>query len=125
MTNERQRKFVLAVDGGGSKTLCSIATVSSSFTLGDAPFEIIGRGQSGPSNPRSVGFEQAFANIESAIREAIKQSNLDLSTIEVACISLAGAGRSEEKQRSREPLEGQQPILVFVVSLRIDRLRLN
>ena len=113
MSLSREPKLILAVDGGGSKTLCWIATDLSHLSHNVPTFEILGRGQSGPSNPRSVGFDQAFENLELAMRAAIQQGNDSTSSnkmpsIAVACLSLAGVGRSAEKQRVREWAE-QRP----------------
>ena len=101
MTNFKQLKQVLAVDGGGSKTIAWIANVRSSSGRCSVELEVIGRGQAGPGNPRSVGFEVALANIDLAVTSALEQASMGSSSIVVACLSLAGAGRREEQNRVR------------------------
>ncbi len=102
MNTGQQAIRVLGVDGGGSKTIAWIANVLPSNESGRLELEVIGRGHAGPSNPRSIGFELAFANLEIAIRTATEQASVDKSTIDVACLSLAGAGRREEQLRVQQ-----------------------
>ncbi len=108
MTQDNQPpcKRILGVDGGGSKTIAWIADVVPSTRQQKFDLKILGRGQAGPSNPSSVGFDAAFANLEAAISMA-KGQMLDISSrnntaIATACLSLAGAGRREEQDRIRE-----------------------
>lgn len=98
----KQSRRILGVDGGGSKTIAWIADVVSSSSQLDFDFKVIGRGYAGPSNPRSIGFDAAFANLNAAISMARGQVNDMSVTIDSACLSLAGAGRSEEQNRIRE-----------------------
>ena len=102
MTTDLKPKRVLGVDGGGSKTIAWIANVIPSSRHRSMELETIGKGKAGPSNPRSVGFETAFLNLELAIGMAMEQSSIDRSTIDVACLSLAGAGRPEEQSRIKQ-----------------------
>ncbi|OIP71974.1 MAG: ATPase [Oscillatoriales cyanobacterium CG2_30_40_61] len=81
---------VLGIDGGGSKTVC---------VLMNAKGEILGRGQSGPSNYQSIGIDTAKSNIISAIKQAVDQSFLALEglvKIQGISLGLAGAGRAED-----------------------------
>lgn len=101
-----QYKRILGIDGGGSKTIAWIADVVPSTGLQKFDLKVLGRGHAGPSNPRSVGFDAAFANFETAISMARGQM-LDISArngaaIDTACLSLAGAGRKEEQDRIRQ-----------------------
>lgn len=97
MNTVHPHKRVLGVDGGGSKTIACIANVFASIGDGQVELEVIGRGESGPSNPRSVGFELALLNLSKAIGRAMSQSSVDPSSIDAGCLSLAGAGRPEEQ----------------------------
>ena len=108
MTTDKQLKRVLAVDGGGSKTIAWIANVRSSSGRCSVELEVVGRGQAGPSNPRSIGFETALANIGLAVTMALEQASMGSSSIAVACLSLAGAGRSEEQNRVRAWADGRR-----------------
>ena len=101
MTSDTKLDRVLGVDGGGSKTIAWIANVRSSSGRHSFELEVVGRGQAGPGNPRSVGFEVALANIDLAVTTALEQASMGSSSIAVACLSLAGAGRSEEQNRVR------------------------
>src|SRR5262245_20805129 len=57
--------LILGIDGGGTKTVAWLAP------LDDATNTIVlGRGQSGPGNPRAAGFDVAQANIAAAIDAA-------------------------------------------------------
>ena len=72
MTTDVKLDRVLAIDGGGSKTIAWVANVRSSNSRCPIKLEVIGCGQAGPSNPRSVGFETAFANLGLAVETAIE-----------------------------------------------------
>ena len=104
-TNPRYKR-ILGVDGGGSKTIAWIADVVPSSGQRKFELEVLGRGHAGPSNPRSVGFDAAFANLNAAIAMASGQmpdmSMPNHTAIDAACLSLAGAGRKEEQDRIRE-----------------------
>ena len=101
MTTDTQLGRVLAVDGGGSKTIAWIANVLPSKGPCRVELQVIGRGVAGPSNPRSVGFEVAFANLGVAVTAALEQAATDSTSIGFACLSLAGAGRIEEQNQVR------------------------
>ncbi|MEM6472130.1 MAG: BadF/BadG/BcrA/BcrD ATPase family protein, partial [Planctomycetota bacterium] len=93
MTAETSRKgprFVLGVDGGGSKTVAVIAVRESGI---EVPSEIA-RAETGPSN--ALTSDQATLNVAEAISRARKQAHQCLAAefqIECACLSLAGTGR--------------------------------
>ena len=59
------RRFVLGVDGGGTKTLC--VALSEDGTL-------LGRGEGGPANPYSYGMERAFGSITASVEGALAQA---------------------------------------------------
>lgn len=88
-------QLVLGIDGGGSKTLAWLASRESD----GSPIEPLGRGLAGPSNPRAVGFDAAFFNIEAAIESAFADAARPRGTVSAICLCLAGAGRLEEQQR--------------------------
>jgi N-acetylglucosamine kinase-like BadF-type ATPase len=89
--------LVLGVDGGGTKTNAWIADCEPQVGL--PRLKVIGKGKSGPSNPRSVGFETAFENLRMAIDAARVQVSSLSTPIRVACLSLAGAGRRDEQSK--------------------------
>lgn len=90
---------VLAVDGGGSKTTAWLANVFCATNANFPRIEILGRGQAGPSNPRSVGFATAFSNLEAAIAAAKVDAANPHPSVSIACLSLAGVGRIDERQK--------------------------
>jgi N-acetylglucosamine kinase-like BadF-type ATPase len=59
--------YSLGFDGGGTKTECVVL---------DATGSEVGRGIAGPSNPLSVGFEQAYAALSAAAETALSQAHL-------------------------------------------------
>lgn len=84
--------LVLGIDGGGSKTIAWLGNCNQ------GQIERIGEGQSGPSNPRAVGFDLAFQNIELALQAAFESAQLPRQPVASACLCLAGTGRAAEQQ---------------------------
>lgn len=80
--------YVLGVDGGGTWTRSVIMDLSGS---------VIVRGRSGPSNPLTIGCDQAFTNIYSASIEAAKF--IDAKQIKCSVFGIAGIERSLTKQK--------------------------
>ena len=89
--------LVLGIDGGGTKTAAWLTSVSASREE-----EPLGRGTAGPGNPRSAGFEVAFANIDAAIASAFVDARIPRQTVQAACLALAGADRPAERTRLTE-----------------------
>ncbi|MCE3014591.1 MAG: BadF/BadG/BcrA/BcrD ATPase family protein [Pirellula sp.] len=107
------KRYVLGVDGGGTKTAACIAELRVGFSGKPCVREIVGKGFGGPGNPLSAGFAVACDNIciaidQAKVGQAKSQTNTSGSlvpaTIESACICLAGAGRPEEQYRVRDEL---------------------
>jgi N-acetylglucosamine kinase-like BadF-type ATPase len=95
-------RLVLGIDGGGTKTVAWLAKCDLTQQSGAAnSIEIIGRGKSGSSNVRSVGFETALDHLDQAIERAFADAELPRITVERACLALAGAGRDVEQKRIR------------------------
>ncbi len=129
MTLGIEPKRILAVDGGGSKTIAWIAKAFPTGNSSNVELEVVGRGYAGPSNPRSVGFDIAFLNLTAAIAMARKQTidvspRKELLPFAVACLSLAGAGRIEEQNRVREWADGQRLAIQTLVVDDVEPLRL-
>jgi N-acetylglucosamine kinase-like BadF-type ATPase len=82
----------LGIDGGGTKTLAVVGIAEQGRV------RELGQGQAGPSNPRAVGFDVAFSNIQLATRAALLSAGGEAWRIHSACLCLAGAGRTEEKE---------------------------
>jgi N-acetylglucosamine kinase-like BadF-type ATPase len=86
--------LILGIDGGGTKTVAWLAP------LNDATNSIVlGRGRSGPGNPRAAGFDVAQGNIALAVHHAFDDAQMPLDTIAAACCGLAGVGRPDEQKR--------------------------
>lgn len=90
-------EIVLGVDAGGTKTLAWLATLHPGAD--DRP---LGVGLAGPGNPRAVGFEETFRQIDAAVSQAFLRIGRERKSVAGACLCLAGAGRPEEQERIRE-----------------------
>lgn len=91
----RSRSAVVGVDGGGSKSHAVIV---------DADGRIMGEGTSGPSNPLRVGIARAAAAVCEAIDKACEAAQVRREDILAAEVGLAGARRTELRERVREAL---------------------
>ena len=80
-------KYIIGVDGGGTKTLALLADLAG---------HVIERGISGPSNYNAVGFETACMALESAINVARKDYPGEIAAL---CLGLAGVGRQKDIER--------------------------
>jgi N-acetylmuramic acid 6-phosphate etherase len=90
-------EIVLGIDGGGSKTVAWLACRGKS-----EPWDIIGRGMGGPSNPNAVGFTAAFANLDRAIDAAFQEAGLPPREVPAACGALAGSDRDSDRRAIEE-----------------------
>lgn len=84
--------FYLGFDGGGTKTEC-IAL--------DADGRVVGKGNSGASNPLRVGYDAACAALQLAAAMAITSANCTASDVRGICAGLAGAGRRNVAEEMR------------------------
>lgn len=98
-----QDDLILAIDGGGSKTMAWLAIRGEQGGI-----QRIGAGRSGPSNARSVGFERATANLDLAIDAAFDDAKRARTTVASACLSLAGADRESEQAEIRSWTQQRQ-----------------
>jgi len=89
-------RCVLGIDGGGTKTVCVLATLDG---------KVIGRGSGGTTNPNLVSALEINETLQKAIQEAIQ--NLPELQIEAVCGGIAGVGASEEKQVEVSNVIGQ------------------
>jgi N-acetylglucosamine kinase-like BadF-type ATPase len=90
----RRDDLWLGVDGGGSRTVALLATRGSG-TFGE---QVLGRGESGASNLRAVGEEQAVRALDEAVTRAFAAAGLMRVPVRAACLGVAGAGREEEQR---------------------------
>lgn len=106
------QQIVLGIDGGGSTSLAWLAPADPSgagvpLASGQrrsetSPSDIsepLGRGVAGPSNPQSVGWEQALANLDVAVDTAFADAGLARTRVRSACVALAGGDRDEARRR--------------------------
>ncbi len=58
-----QNKYVIGIDGGGTKTLTALADLNG---------KILRKAKTGPSNPRNIGVEKSISNVIQGIEKVIK-----------------------------------------------------
>ena len=85
--------YVLGVDGGGTWTRSVIMRLDGTA---------VGMGQTGASNPITVGVDQAVTNIVDAVNMARKESRVE--AFEASILGLAGASRSRLGEELRKKL---------------------
>lgn len=84
--NATRLRYVLGVDGGGSKTMALVGALDE---LGQ--MVILGRGRGGPSNLRLSGKEQSLNSLDQAVDEALTQAGILGRCLECAVLALAGS----------------------------------
>jgi N-acetylglucosamine kinase-like BadF-type ATPase len=87
-------EYVAGVDGGGTKTICSIIEISTQKEISTFT--------SGPCNKNSIGNEKAKKNIKESIEEAMKLQNIKESQISSVCLGLSGFGSEDDKNLAKE-----------------------
>ncbi len=80
-------RCVLGIDGGGTKTVCVLATSDR---------KVISRGCGGPTNPNLVSAPEIKETLQKSMQEAT-HNNPEIQ-IEAVCAGIAGVGASKEKQ---------------------------
>ena len=83
---------LLGLDGGGTKTRCLLAEVTSDS------FRILGEGLAGASNPRAIGILAACTAIDQAIQKAFEDAKLPREKVAACAMGLAGAGERSTQQ---------------------------
>ena len=91
--DESVETLLLAVDGGGTKTVACLASRETGGVIE------LARGTTGPSNPQAVGWDVARTNLDRAIAAAFRAASLPPGRVASACLAVAGAGRPEDQQR--------------------------
>ena len=93
MKKENQ-KYVIGVDGGGTKTISALA---------DLNLKILKIAKTGPSNLRNVGIEEAVLNISKAILKVIKGiKEKNILSIFIALAAVEEEFKSEKEKIKRE-----------------------
>ena len=80
-------KYLIGIDGGGTKTDCAIADLSG---------KIIHQSAGKPSNFLIIGVEEAIENIFALIEENLFALEGDFADVKQIVIGVAGAGREED-----------------------------
>jgi N-acetylmuramic acid 6-phosphate etherase len=94
----RMEQLAIGVDGGGGRTNAVVM---------DATGEVVGRGESGPSNYHHVGLEAAGKAVGRAVEKALAEAGS--SSAAAAFLCLSGAGRPEDRGVLLEFLRGRVP----------------
>ncbi len=77
--------FYLGIDGGGSKTTCSVGDESS----------VLATATAGPSNVVRVGEARARESLQQAVRQACAAAGITPQQVSRTCIGASGAARPE------------------------------
>ncbi|MEM7313654.1 MAG: BadF/BadG/BcrA/BcrD ATPase family protein [Planctomycetota bacterium] len=85
-----EERIILAVDGGGTKTDVVIAREN-----GVSPLTVLARKRGGPTNPTTIGIDNALAELQSTIARASRAANVEPSEFAAAVFSLAGIATDE------------------------------
>jgi N-acetylglucosamine kinase-like BadF-type ATPase len=88
-------RFVLGLDGGGTKTHCVVM---------DELLRVRAESRSGPSNPLRVGFGGALASVCEAARLAMQTAGVSSQEVAVICAGLAGTAQLDARQKMRRLL---------------------
>ncbi len=86
--------LLLGIDGGGTKTSALLAARRA-----DAQLATIGRGESGPSNPRAAGWDAALRHIDEAVDAAFAAAGRPRQRVAALCLAVAGAGHAAVRAR--------------------------
>jgi N-acetylglucosamine kinase-like BadF-type ATPase len=98
MSGDQRVEWILGIDGGGTKTTAWLATYEPAIPTLSHAIRRQGSGEAGPANPRSVGFDSAFANLDLSIARAFQDAGRARDRVASICICMAGVGRMEERR---------------------------
>jgi N-acetylglucosamine kinase-like BadF-type ATPase len=82
-------KYLIGIDGGGTKTDCAIADLS-----GKIIYQTVGK----PSNFLIIGVKETVANLFAVIEECLFELKGDFSDVKQIVIGVAGAGRKDDAE---------------------------
>lgn len=75
---EKNKKYVIGVDGGGMKTVAALA---------DLKGKVLTTGKSGSASPRNIGFQEAIENVALAIKKVLrKRKNIVATFLGLPCL---------------------------------------
>jgi len=104
-------RYVLGLDGGGTKTEC---------VLMDESRHVVTCSRGGPSNPMRVGFGGALAAVCEAARIAITTANVSSNAVVALCAGLAGTAYPDSGRKMRMLLEEEFPAKLVRVCTDMD-----
>lgn len=81
-------KYVIGIDGGGTKTLAYI---------GNSNGKIITSFSSGPSNYQSIGIDRAKQSLTEVISQLCKHVGISIEDLELLSLGMAGVDRQQDK----------------------------
>jgi N-acetylmuramic acid 6-phosphate etherase len=87
----------LGIDGGGTHTIALLARAKTG-----GGWDVLSRGEAGPSNLQAVGADRALAALDEAVGKAFAAARVERGPVAAACLGLAGAGRPEDQAIIRE-----------------------
>ncbi|QRG68915.1 N-acetylglucosamine kinase [Brevibacillus choshinensis] len=93
MQSNKEQRFVLALDGGGTKTKAAICNSEG---------QIAAMAEGEATNPLSRPWEAVENTIRALVREVIELAGTDEAAVSVLYLGLAGADRPQIKDRLRE-----------------------
>lgn len=107
MAHDATERLVIGIDAGGSKTKACLA-LAKPLTLAERStsdpssdwtqsIKVVGTGESGPGNPRSVGFDAVYVNLLDAIAKAFQSAGLMQTKAQAICVSMAGVGQADQR----------------------------
>src|ERR1041384_3657293 len=91
-----RKKYLLGIDGGGTKTHAVIT---------DSSCQILGEGFSGAANPLRVGLEEAVRHIDQAVADSCAQAGIEIGDIDWACAAMAGINHPIPYHRMKDVLD--------------------
>ncbi|AST56994.1 N-acetylglucosamine kinase [Thermoanaerobacterium thermosaccharolyticum] len=86
-------KYVIGIDGGGTKSILTIKDVNGSFIM---------KGYGGTTNIRATSKENVEISLSKLIENSIKNANLDINDCAALCLGTAGAGVKEDKDTLKD-----------------------
>lgn len=101
-TEVRSSQIVLAVDSGGTKTTCSVASIDEKGVA-----TIIGSSRGPGGNPRAIGIEAAVKSLVSTVQHAKADAGLDSLPCHRAIFAIAGTLHEATRRQLSQALANQ------------------
>jgi N-acetylglucosamine kinase-like BadF-type ATPase len=99
---EAASTLILGVDAGGTKTCAALASVNESRQI-----RVLGRGLSGPANPRTTSLHTAQSHILEAIQSALVAGQRHSTSVDAICLGIAGTGHPSTRAAMEQWCEQQ------------------